>query len=92
MELPSLGIQSELQLLACTTATAMSNPSHIFDLHHSSRQCRILNPLSEAKDQTHNLMFLVGFVSAVPRWEHPKSYFKSWSASAQELPLTARYL
>ena len=26
------------------------------DLHHSSGQCRILNPLSETRDQTHNLM------------------------------------
>ena len=25
-------------------------------LHHSSQQCQILNPLSEAGDQTHNLM------------------------------------
>ena len=25
-------------------------------LHHSSQQCRILNPLSEARDRTHNLM------------------------------------
>ena len=25
-------------------------------LYHSSRQCQILNPLSEARDQIHNLM------------------------------------
>ena len=25
-------------------------------LHHSSRQCRIPNPLSKARDQTHNLV------------------------------------
>jgi len=35
---------------------AMPDPSHVCDLHHSSRQCRILNPLSEAKDQTQVLM------------------------------------
>ena len=34
----------------------MRDPSHICDLHHSSRQCRILNPLSKARDRTHNLM------------------------------------
>ena len=28
----------------------------ICDLHHSSQQHRILNPLREARDQTHNLM------------------------------------
>ena len=32
------------------------DPSHICSLHHSSRQCQILNPLSEARDQTHILM------------------------------------
>ena len=34
---------------ACATATATPNPSH------SLPQCRILNPLSEARDQTHIL-------------------------------------
>ena len=33
-----------------STATAMPYPSCICDLYHSSRQRRILNPLSEAKD------------------------------------------
>ena len=35
---------------------ATPDPSHVCDLHHSSRQCRILNPLSKARDRTHNLM------------------------------------
>jgi len=30
--------------------------SHVCDLHHSSWQRRILNPLSEARDRTRNLM------------------------------------
>ena len=30
--------------------------SWVCNLHHSSWQCRILNPLSEARDQTRNLM------------------------------------
>ena len=34
--------------------------SYICDLHHSSQQHQILNPLSEARDQTYNLM--------VPSW------------------------
>ena len=29
---------------------------HICDLLHNSQQCQILNPLSEARDQTHILM------------------------------------
>ena len=50
MELPRLGVKSELQLLAYTTATATRDPSCVCDLHHSSQQCRILNPLSKARD------------------------------------------
>ena len=56
MEIPRLGVQLELQLLAYTTATATSHPSLVCDLHHSSRQHWILNPLSEDRDQTCNLM------------------------------------
>ena len=57
MEVPRLGVQSELQLPGYTTVTAMQDPSHICDLHHSSRNRQILNPLGEARDQTHNLLF-----------------------------------
>ena len=32
-------------------------------LHHSSQQCQILNPLTKARDQTHNLM-----VTTEPQW------------------------
>ena len=52
MEVPRLGVELELQMPAYTTATATWDPSHVCDLHHSSQQCRILNPLSEARDQT----------------------------------------
>ena len=55
MEVPKLGFKLELQLLAYATAAATSDSSHVCDLHHSSWQCRILNPLSEARDQTRNL-------------------------------------
>ena len=34
----------------------MPDPSCLCDLQHSSRQCQILNPLNEAKDQTCILM------------------------------------
>ena len=56
MEVPRLGVKSELQLLACITATATWDPSSICDLYHSSQQHWILHPLSEARDQTHILM------------------------------------
>ena len=52
MEVPRQGAESKLQLPAYTTATATWDPSRIFDLHHSSWQCRIIYPLSEARDQT----------------------------------------
>ena len=55
MEVPRLGDKLELQLVAYTTATAMQDPSHVYDLCHSSRQHQILNPLSKARDQTHIL-------------------------------------
>ena len=56
MEVPWLGVELELQLLAYTTATAMWNPSYICDLYHSSQQSQIPDPLHEARDQTQVLM------------------------------------
>ena len=55
MEVPRLGVEWELQLPTCTTATAMQDLNFTCDLHHSSWQCRILNLLSEARDGTHIL-------------------------------------
>ena len=43
-------------------ATATSDQSHVCKLHQSSQQHWILNPLSEARDRTCNLM--------VPSWIH----------------------
>ena len=56
MEVPRLGVESELQLLAYATATATPDQSHVCDLHHNSWQCWIFNPLSETRDQTYILM------------------------------------
>ena len=50
MEVPRVGVESELQLLAYITATASQDPSHICELHHSSRQCQIPDPLGKARD------------------------------------------
>ena len=69
MEAPRLGVSSELQLPAYATATAMPDLSCICDLHHSSRQCQILNLMSEAREGPTTSWFPVGFVSAVARWE-----------------------
>ena len=46
-------------------ATAMPNLSRLCDLHHSSWQCQILNPLSEARDWT---CILVDASQIVNRW------------------------
>ena len=50
MEVPRLGVGSELQLLAYTTATATLDLSRDCSLHHSSQQHQMLNPLSKAKE------------------------------------------
>jgi len=69
MEIPRLGVKSELQLPATATAKATWALSHVCDLHHSSWQRQVLNPLIEARDPTLIPMILVGFISSVPQWE-----------------------
>ena len=57
MEVPRLGVESELQLPASATAIATPDPSvYVCDLYHSSRQHQILNPLIESRDRTPDLM------------------------------------
>ena len=57
VEVPRLGVQLELQLLAYATATAMEDLSHVCDLYHSSQAPPwAFNPLSETGDRTGNLM------------------------------------
>ena len=66
-EVPRLGVKSELQLLAYTTATAMQDPSHVCKLHHS---------LGNAGSPTHCVRpgikppsSWIQFFSAAPQWE-----------------------
>ena len=54
VEVPRLVVELQPQPPAYTTAT--SDRRHICNLHHSSQQCWILNPLREARDQTHNFL------------------------------------
>ena len=56
MEVLGSGVESELQLLACTTATAMPDLSHNYDLCHSLWQHWIFTPLSKARDRTRILV------------------------------------
>ena len=55
MEVPRLGVKSELQLPACATAAGTRDPSCICKLHCSSQLCQILNPVSKARNQTYVL-------------------------------------
>ena len=50
MGVPRLGVKLELQPPGYTTSIATQDLSYISDLHHSSQQCLILNPLNEARD------------------------------------------
>ena len=59
MEVPRLEVLWENWSCSCGAyplATAMPDPSRVYDLYHSSQQCRILNSLSEARDRTCVLM------------------------------------
>ena len=56
MEVPRLRVKPELHQQAYATATATPDLNHVCNLHHSSHQCGILNPLSEARDRTCVLM------------------------------------
>ena len=56
MDVSRPGVKSELQLPAYTTAIATPDPSRICNLHHSSWQQRIRNPLSKDRDRTCILM------------------------------------
>ena len=43
--------RGQIGAVAAGHATATRDPSRICDLHHSSRQCKNLNPLSEVRDE-----------------------------------------
>ena len=45
IEDPRLGVELELQLPANAIATEMQDPGRVWNLHHSSRQHWIFNPL-----------------------------------------------
>ena len=68
MKVPRLGVESQLQLPACTTATATLDLSHIRDLHSSLRQQWILDPWSKVRGWSHILMETM-CPPAEPQWE-----------------------
>ena len=77
MEVPSLGVKSELQLWAYATATSMPDPRHICDLHHSSRQHWILKHWARPGIKSASSWILVRFVSAEAQRNSPEVLFQS---------------
>ena len=75
MEVPRLGVKLELQLLVYATAKAMQGLSRVCDLHHSSQQLGILNPLSKARDTTCILMILLRFLTQRGTTGNPEKFF-----------------
>ena len=88
MEIPRLGGESELQLPACTTATATSDLSSICDLCHSSRKCWILNPLSKAKDRTRILKETGGLLNPL---SHNRNSVAELLTTTFSIYLTVQY-
>ena len=68
MAIPRLGVQWELQLLACATDTAMADLSCVCDLHHSSWQYQIPDSLSRPGIKPAS-SWILGFISTAPQWE-----------------------
>jgi len=75
MEVPRPGVESELQLTVYATATATWDPSHVCDLHHSSRQHRVLNSLSKARDRTCILMETIQVLNPLSHMGTPTCIF-----------------
>ena len=55
MEVPRLGVESELLLPATAAATAIQDLSCVCDLHHNLQQHQTANLRSKARDRTRNL-------------------------------------
>ena len=69
MEVPRLGVDSELQLLLYVIAAAIWDLSNVSNVHHSSQQRWILNPLRKARTKPVSSWMLIGFITAEPQWE-----------------------
>ena len=93
IEVPRLGVKSELQLQACTIATAMQDISHLCDLDHSSWQCRTLTQWARPGIEPASSWILVGLSAAETRWEvtsslvlevHSKQAMHMWRQARME--------
>ena len=91
MEVPGLGGQLELQLLANTTATATPDLSHICDLHQSLWQHWILKPPSESRDRSRILTGLWDF-HLISHYENSQFYFILSNTDKNNLGLNQSYI
>ena len=66
---PRLGVEWELQLLACSTATGTPDLSCICDLHHSSWQRQSPAYCVRPGIEPASSWIFVGFVTDEPQWE-----------------------
>ena len=83
VEVPRLGIESEQQLSAYTTATP--HLSFICNLYRSSWQHRILNPLSEARDQTTSFMDTSQVLNPLGHNGNSQFSFFPWAMEKEKL-------
>ena len=69
--------RDRIRAVAASLHHSHSTPdlSHVCDLHHSSWQHQILNPLSKARDCTESSWILVGFIITEPQQELPQPVF-----------------
>ena len=88
MEVPRLGVKSDLQLPAYATAKAMPDLS-ICDLHCSSQQHQVLNPLNQAKDQ---ISILVKFLTSWATTGAPKLLHFEWISNEVLLYSTGNHI
>ena len=66
-------VKLELELPADTTTTATWDPRHVCDLHHSSQQHWIPDPLSKAGIEATSSRILVRYNVAAPQQELPQT-------------------
>ena len=75
MEVPRLGVESELEPLAYTTATATPDPSLFCNLHYRSPQGWILYPARPGIEPASSWI-LGGFFTAEPGQHLPEGTFE----------------
>ena len=91
MEVPRLGIKSELQLPAYTTATATRDPSHICNLTIAHGNTRSLTHWKRPGIEHASSWILVRFISAEPWRELPCLSFNEKSSRYQGKSLFQRH-